>query len=179
MGGEIPEKTDERDVGPAELPDIETLVRDHHRVLYAYAYRLAGSAADAEDLTQQTYLIAQQKISQLRDGRKVRQWLFRVLRNGFIRSRQKKRPASASDLDVEIGQFAAAIDLDNLDSELLQNAIRELPDDYKIVVMMFYFDQLSYKEIAAELDSPIGTVMSRLARAKSALRNKLSGTKVG
>lgn len=152
---------------------IVDLVNEHYRVLYAYAYRLTGSTSDAEDLTQQTYLIAQQKMGQLRDVGKVRSWLFRVLRNRFLRTVQKKRPAPASELNLEIGEISADTRLEDLDSELLQTAIDALPHDFKLVVLMFYFDELSYKEIASELEVPIGTVMSRLARAKSLLRNKL------
>ena len=144
----------------------------------AYAYRLSGKASDADDLTQQTFLIAQQKIEQLRDEGKARAWLFRVLRNRFIRTLEKKRPVTAADSEIEIGEVPEDTTFEQFDSEMLQLAINDLPEDYKLVVLMYYFDELSYKEIAAEMDVPIGTVMSRLARAKTALRNKLSQTSV-
>jgi len=154
--------------------NISGLVEQHYRSVYAYAYRLTGKASDAEDLTQQTFLIAQQKIDQLRDDGKARHWLFRITRNQFIRTLEKKRPLTESDSKIEIGEIPEITMLDQFDSEMLQRAIDELPDDYRLVVLMYYFDELSYKEIAAEIDAPIGTVMSRLARAKTALRNKMS-----
>ncbi len=153
---------------------ISDLAEEHYRSVYAYAYRLSGKASDAEDLVQQTFLIAQQKIGQLRDDRKARSWLFRVLRNRFIRTLEKKRPVTASDTEIEIGEIPECEVIEDFDAEMLQIAINDLPDDFKLVVLMYYFDELSYKEIAAEIDIPIGTVMSRLARAKAALRNRLT-----
>ncbi len=153
---------------------IRELAEEHYRSVYVYAYRLSGKASDAEDLVQQTFLIAQQKIGQLRDDRKARSWLFRVLRNRFIRTLEKKRPVTASDTEIEIGEIPECGVIEDFDAEVLQIAINDLPDDFKLVVLMYYFDELSYKEIAAEIDIPIGTVMSRLARAKAALRNRLT-----
>lgn len=163
---------------PSGTRDIGVLVHEHYQSLYAYAYRLTGKTNDAEDLTQQTFLIAQQKIDQLRDGGKARHWLFRVMRNRFIRTLEKKRPLTESDSELEIGEIPESETFEKIDSELLQLAVNDLPDDYKLVVLMYYFDELSYKEIAAEIDAPIGTVMSRLARAKTALRNKMSQASV-
>ena len=66
------------------------LVADHHQELYRYAYRLSGSVSDAEDLTQQAFLIAQQKLGQVRDAGSVRGWLFTVLRNCYLKARGKR-----------------------------------------------------------------------------------------
>ncbi|MCA9216787.1 MAG: sigma-70 family RNA polymerase sigma factor [Planctomycetales bacterium] len=160
--------------GAQRMPDIGELVAEHYRAVYAYAYRLTGNANDAEDLVQHAFLIAQQKIDQLREASRAKSWLFRILRNCFLRSLEKKRPAAASDVAIEVADIAALDLVQEFDSELLQAAIDELPAEFKLVVVMFYFDQLSYKEIAKEIDSPIGTVMSRLARAKAALRRRLA-----
>ena len=177
MGVEEPAIGESREL-PSGARDVGVLVNEHYRSLYAYAYRLTGKASDAEDLAQQTFLIAQEKIEQLRDDDKARHWLFRVMRNRFIRTLEKKRPITESDSELDIGEVPESETLDSVDSELLQLAINDLPDDYKLVVLMYYFDELSYKEIAAEIDAPIGTVMSRLARAKTALRNKMSEASV-
>jgi RNA polymerase sigma-70 factor (ECF subfamily) len=151
------------------------LVDEHHRSLYAYAYRLSGSAADAEDLTQQTFLTAHRKLTQLRERDKALPWLYQVLRRHFLKSRRRRQPFSQTDFEIELQEFAPADAVDSpVDSEQLQQALGSLPDDYKLVLLMFYFEELSYKEIAEQLDIPIGTVMSRLARAKSALRTKLT-----
>ena len=158
--------------GDGEL-DIAQLVQAHHAAVYRYAYRLAGSVADAEDLTQQTFLIAQQKLTQIREPGKADRWLFAVLRSCFLKNRRRRKPSSASNLDIEIEEVAERAREDSVDRELLAHALKDLPDAYRIVLVMFYFEDLSYKEIAGQLSVPIGTVMSRLARAKSRLRQRL------
>lgn len=151
---------------------VAQLVADHHQELYRYAYRLSGSVPDAEDLTQQVFLVAQQKLSQVRDAGSVRGWLFTVLRNCYLKSRGRRLSLPIADYDCNaIAQCAAE---KPLDSEELQAAIDTLGDEFKIVVLMFYFEHRSYREIAEALDIPPGTVMSRLARAKQHLRRRLS-----
>lgn len=161
--------------------DIAQLVTDHHQTLYRYAYRLTGVAADAEDLTQQTYLIAQQKLSQVRDAQCARSWLFTVLRNCYLKSRRQRTNLPATDAEVDVNAIPETLAIDALgelavDSEQLQRAIDELADDFKLVVLMFYFEYRTYREIGEVLEIPLGTVMSRLARAKSHLRAALGWT---
>jgi RNA polymerase sigma-70 factor (ECF subfamily) len=158
---------------PAPRLDLARLVADHHGVLYRYAFRLTGSAPDAEDLTQQTFLVAQQKLGQLRDAENARAWLFTVLRNGYLKSFRKAVPQTAASIDLDVEALAAEETDEPFDRELLQRALDQLPDDFRLVVVMFYFEERSYREIAAELEVPIGTVMSRLARAKAGLRRLL------
>ncbi len=154
--------------------DITRLVDEHLPALYAYAYRLTGSVDEAEDLTQQTFLVAQQKIGQLRESIKVQAWLLRVLRNGFLKSRRKRVPVVASQIEMDVSQFSEDPGAEfHWDTERLQQALDELPDEFRAVVLMFYFEELSYRQIAEQLDVPIGTVMSRLSRAKHNLREKL------
>jgi len=154
---------------------IARLVRNHHREIYRYAYRLTGTVADAEDLSQQTFLIAQQKIDQLRDPAKANRWLMAVARNCFLKSLRRRRPSPAANLDMDMEEVGIVQppETQEVDSELLQAALNELPDQHRLILVMFYFDELSYKEIASELDVPMGTVMSRLARAKTRLRESL------
>jgi RNA polymerase sigma-70 factor (ECF subfamily) len=157
--------------------DITQLVADHHAVVYGYAYRLSGNEADAEDLTQQAFLVAQQKLGQLRSVESVRSWLLAITRNGFLKTCQRRRPVAAVDLQLNIDSIPAeSLDGEEIDHEWLQQAIDELPDTFKVVLVMFYFEECSYREIAKQLDLPIGTVMSRLARAKGHLRSKLFDT---
>lgn len=153
---------------------VERLIELHHRAVFRYAYRLAGTVADAEDLTQQTFLIAQQKGHQLREPDKANRWLFAVVRSCFLKSRRRRRPVPATTVDLEIDQVTAEPPRDELlDQQALDAAFAALPDLFRVVLAMYYFDELSYKEIAAELDLPIGTVMSRLSRAKQRLRQML------
>ena len=161
--------------GAAPRLSIAQLVQAHHQAVFRYAYRLVGSVPDAEDLAQQTFLIAQQKINQIREPEKADRWLFAVLRSCFLKNRRRRRPTSAANLDLDIDNVAIEPPADQqVDGELLQLALDELPDQHRLILAMFYFDELSYKDIAGELDVPIGTVMSRLARAKGRLRQQLT-----
>lgn len=148
------------------------LVADHHQELYRYAYRLSGSATDAEDLTQQAFLIAQQKLGQVRQSDSVRSWLFTVLRNCYLKARGKRIALPLADVDCSA--IPQHVPEQPVDTQELQEAIDALADEFKIVVLMFYFEHRSYREIAQQLEIPPGTVMSRLARAKQHLRRRLS-----
>jgi RNA polymerase sigma-70 factor, ECF subfamily len=154
--------------------DIAQLVAEHHRAVYRYSYRLTGSVHDAEDLTQQVFLVAQQKLGQLRNPPSARSWLFAILRNCFLKGQQRQRPVSMATLKTTIDSAVQEVSLDEeIDPEGLQQALNELPAKLRLVLVMFYFDDCSYREIAQQLALPIGTVMSRLARAKRHLRSKL------
>jgi RNA polymerase sigma-70 factor (ECF subfamily) len=154
--------------------EVARLVADHHAALYRYAYRLSGSATDAEDLVQQAFVTAQAHLDQVRCGDRVRSWLYAVLRNAFLKSRRRNVPVPAADLELSLESIPEDLPEEPLvDSAELQEALNSLLDEFRVVVLMFYFEQRSYKEIAAELGLPIGTVMSRLSRAKAQLREKL------
>ena len=161
--------------GQARL-DIAQLVAAYHAAVYRYAFRLTGSAADAEDLTQQTFLIAQQRLNQIREPDKADRWLFAVLRSCFLKNRRRRNPVSAANLELEIENIPEPPSaVEAIDGELLQQVLNELPDEYRLVVVMFYFEECSYKEIAKQLDIPIGTVMSRLHRGRARIRTHLEG----
>jgi RNA polymerase sigma-70 factor, ECF subfamily len=151
--------------------DVAKLVADHHRSVYQYAFRLTGSVQDAEDLAQQVFLIAQRKIGQLRDLDAAGSWLFAILRNCFLKDRQRRRPVLAGDLALDVDLMPDDAPPEAIDGNELQNALNRLPDAFRLVVVMFYFEECSYREIADQLQMPIGTVMSRLARAKGQLRS--------
>ncbi|HEX3870200.1 MAG TPA: sigma-70 family RNA polymerase sigma factor [Pirellulales bacterium] len=154
------------------------LVAQHHRELYQYAYRLTGSTWDAEDLTQQTFLAAHRKLHQLRDSDAARAWLFAVLRRSFSKLCKRRTPTTESSLDLTIDTIPAEAEADpfeqtSIDRQQLQKALNELPTGFRVVVLMYYFEECSYREMATRLKLPIGTVMSRLARAKRHLRTRL------
>ncbi|HEY1598629.1 MAG TPA: RNA polymerase sigma factor [Pirellulales bacterium] len=157
---------------PSDFP-IARLVVDHHADVYRYAYRLCGSTADAEDLTQQTFLAAQVKLTQLRAVESARAWLFAILRNCYLKSR-RRAPLPAANVELNVNEIPAQPPPESVvDRERLQAALNALPDDYKLVLLLFYFEEYSYREIADRLDIPLGTVMSRLSRAKGQLRGRL------
>lgn len=154
--------------------DVAQLVAEHHPAVYRYAYRLSGSVHDAEDLTQHVFLIAQQKLGQLRRVESAQSWLFAILRNCFLKARQRQRPVPAVNLQLDVETVPAEIPPDlEIDRERLQEAIDQLPAPFRVVLVMFYFEECSYRQIAEGLELPIGTVMSRLARAKRHLRSRL------
>jgi RNA polymerase sigma-70 factor (ECF subfamily) len=166
----------QRHEAPAS-PDLAGLVRQHHAAVYGYAFRLCGAPAEAEDLTQQTFLIAQQKLGQLREPERARGWLLAIARSCFLKSRRKARPLSAADVELAVDEIAAPVpEAEAIDREQLAATLAELPDEFRLVLLMFYFEDLSYQAIAEALEIPIGTVMSRLSRAKAHLRRRLSGT---
>lgn len=154
--------------------DVAALVVAHHAAVYRYAFRLCGCPAEAEDLAQQTFLIAQQKLYQLREPERACAWLLAVVRSCFLKSIRKPRPMPAASADWAEQVAAIPPETEEIDREQLSAALAELPDEFRLVVVMFYFEELSYQEIAEELEIPIGTVMSRLSRAKGHLRRRLS-----
>ena len=148
---------------------VADLVRDYHKAVYHYAYRLTGCVQDAEDLTQQVFLLAQKGLCQLRNRTAARSWLFSILRNCHLKDRQRQRPALASDIGVDISGLCSESKT-NWNSDELQAALQRLPQKSRLLLAMFYFDDCSYREIAKMLNVPLGTVMSRLARARTRLR---------
>lgn len=159
--------------------ELADLVRQHYALLYRYAYRLAGTAADAEDLTQQTYLTAQRKLDQLREPARAKNWLFAILRNIYLKDLRDRGRESVVSMEcmAELGTEAESDGLP--DHEELQAALLALPEEYRTPLILFYFEEFSYKEIAEQMGTPIGTVMSRLARAKSYLRRRLAESPAG
>jgi RNA polymerase sigma-70 factor (ECF subfamily) len=154
-------------------------VSEYHADLFRYAFRLSGNEADAEDLTQQTFLTALDRLHQLRDPQRARSWLFTVLRNAFLKACRRNTPRNASSLDMEIDAIAEPLPAEtDFDPERLQQAIDHLDPEFRVVVSMFYFEECSYREIAEQLGLPLGTVMSRLSRAKQHLRTRLVESQV-
>lgn len=169
MGGEIGNS----EMASDEL-DIESLIDEHSGAVFRYAYRLVGTQSDAEDLTQQAFLIAHQKLGQLKTATSARGWLFTIVRNCYLKGLRKKNPTCASAIELNVEEIPQRTkDLPPIDSSTLQQSINSLPEEFKIVVVLYYFEKLSYKEIAEKLELKIGTVMSRLSRAKGRMRQLL------
>jgi RNA polymerase sigma-70 factor, ECF subfamily len=167
---------------PGNQRNVQQLVDDYYAALYRYAYRLSGSAADADDLTQEAFCKAQLNLRQLRDASRARPWLFSILRNAYLHRVRADRQVRWVPLEVaaEIAEAAADTDVPpEVDPERLQQALAELPEGFRTPVILFYFEEFSYRDIAEQMDLPIGTVMSRLARAKGHLRARLLAAPVG
>lgn len=163
--------------GVAESPvSIDQLISDHSKPLFGYGYRLTGSVADAEDLTQQTFMIAHQKLDQLRCSQSAKSWLCAILRSCWLKSIRRNKPTPASHFEMDLDEILEQkADESTVDEILIQQAVSELPDDYRLVLLMFYFEELSYQQIAEKLGVKMGTVMSRLSRAKDRVKRRLDG----
>lgn len=144
---------------------VAALVERHYQRVYAYAFRLSGSTCDAEDLAQQAFLQAQRKLHQLRGD--AAGWMSTIVRNLWLKElrRRGRKPAALGLVDAPIEEDRSLEYKDEL-----QTALRRLDDDHRTVLLMHYFEAMSYKEIAATLRTPVGTVMSRLHRARARLR---------
>lgn len=155
---------------------VRELIDAHYESLYRYAYRLSGSAADAEDLTQETFAKAISRLPQLRDRERAKAWLFRILRNAYLHKARDDRRGRLVSLDAAdvFAPAADEADTPDVDPAKLQAALNELDETFRTPLILFYFEEFSYRDIADQMDLPIGTVMSRLARAKAYLRAKLA-----
>jgi RNA polymerase sigma-70 factor (ECF subfamily) len=159
---------------PGKQRTVQRLVDEHYAALFRYAYRLCGCAADAEDLTQDAFCKAQLNLTQLREPERAKAWLFSILRNAYLHRLRADRNQHCVSLDG-IGDLPEPLPepLPPVDPERLQEALNELPEVFRTPVILFYFDDFSYRDIAEQMDLPLGTVMSRLARAKAHLRERL------
>lgn len=153
---------------------VNRLVEEHHEMLYRFAFRLSGSRIDAEDLTQETYLVAQTRHEQLRKKSCARSWLCTILRNLFLKNLRKQQKVPTFLVEEPPAVEEPLADDSEISAEVLQMALQELPEEFRTPLILYYFDEMSYKQIASFLDVPIGTVMSRLARGKTHLRSRLS-----
>jgi len=156
--------------------------------LYSAAMRLTHNPQDAEDLVQDTFAKAYASFHQYQDGTNLKAWMYRILTNTFINSyRKKQREPLQSDADgVEDWQLVRAEAhtsrglrsaeteaLDHLPDADVKKALQELPSDFRMAVYLADVEGFAYKEIAEIMDTPIGTVMSRLNRGRSMLRSLL------
>jgi RNA polymerase sigma-70 factor (ECF subfamily) len=159
---------------PGSQRRVQKLVDDHYASLYRYAYRLSGSSSEAEDLTQETYCQAQLKLGQLRDPERAKAWLFSILRNNYLHRVRAEKHEQRVSLEG-LGDLPERLPepLPRVDPERLQQVLGELPEVFRTPVILYYFEDFSYRDIAEQMDLPIGTVMSRLARARAHLRSQL------
>lgn len=154
------------------------LVDAHYAPLYRFALSLARNPADAGDLVQQTFYIWATKGHALREAAKAKTWLFTTLYREFLRGRRRaSRAISLEDLPPGGEVTAEEVDrVTRLDAAVVLAALQEVDEVFRAPLTLFYLEDLSYAEIAATLDVPIGTVMSRLSRGKAQLRAVLART---
>ena len=160
------------------------LAQNQTRFLYNVALKYAGNRYDAEDLVQETLYTAYSKFYQLRDSRKFKSWMFAILRNHFLKWQRKKAPVQMDEFENGIDYLAQleSVSLQpdtasgyerKVEAETIQSILDKLPEKYKTVLILYYMEDSAYQEIAEMLGVPIGTVMSRLSRAKQMMKKAL------
>lgn len=150
----------------------QRLINEFHPAVYRYAFWLTGCQTTAEDITQDVFMRAFRGIHNLRSQEAAKSWLMTITRNEFARWCQKRVPTPVETITEPNEQSDNTLQAVE-DVEWVRHALLELPHDFRIVVLMYYFEQRTYAEIAEHLEIPIGTVMSRLSRGKKQLRNAL------
>jgi RNA polymerase sigma-70 factor, ECF subfamily len=152
--------------------------------LYSYAVVLSRNRAEAEDLVQETCLRALRAMGRLRSDSNIKSWLFTILRNIWLNQVRQSQNAQTVELDADGTDAKSPVDtakdplaeyLSNVEQEQVRTAIQQLPLEFREIIILREYEELPYEEIARLLDCPVGTVMSRLARARSKLRDLLSG----
>lgn len=163
---------------------VNQLVLKHQARAYQFAYRLTGNPDDAADLVAEAFVRVYTALPRFRKDSQFTTWLFRIVTNCFLDARKKesRRPtdqledtwleADAKSTIVESESPVEASERSERE-EVMQKAIGQLPDYQRAMIVMFHVENLSYEDIAATLDLPIGTVKSRLNRARLALREIL------
>jgi RNA polymerase sigma-70 factor, ECF subfamily len=161
-----------------QLPGFEQLAIPLFASLYNFAHWLSQNQTDAEDLVQETYLKAWRNYESFEPGTNFRAWIFRILKNSFLGSRSKLECRMTLTLDSEEDLPATlatpeSLLLGRFEIDTVQRAIEQLPLNFREVLLLCDVEEASYREIAEILSIPIGTVMSRLARARKIVRESL------
>jgi RNA polymerase sigma-70 factor (ECF subfamily) len=160
--------------------EFETLAMEQLDLLYRIAKRLMRNPSAAEDLVQETYLRALRSYESF-DLKEfgIRPWLLRIMHNLHLSrfKREKRQPATLQDGQLEaaskgVGQPLPRDNFEGMDQQLVR-AVEQLPEEYQTALLLWAIEEMSYKEIAVALEVPIGTVMSRLHRARARLSDLL------
>ncbi len=153
------------------LARTERLLEEHQQGVFRYAYRLSGCAATAEDIAQEVFLRAFRSLHQLRDEAAAGGWLLVIARNEFLRHCRRRAASGEVIVDPQDCDTAAEQAPPQIENqEWVAKALEQLSEEFRLVLLMYYFEELSYAQIAEQLNIPLGTVMSRLSRGKAHLK---------
>ena len=160
--------------------DYEQAVNSFYEGLYRFAFSLAGNADDACELTQETFARLVAKGGQLRDRSKVKSWLFTTLYRIYLgwKRRETRHPhLEIASVEEELPPVTPDM-VDKLENEALLQSLLELDERHRVPLTLHYFENHSYSEISELLDVPVGTIMSRLTRAKEMMRKLLAAKSI-
>jgi RNA polymerase sigma-70 factor (ECF subfamily) len=153
---------------------------EHIDALFGYAMALTRNQSEAEDLVQETYLRAVRAANQLAPDSNIKSWLFVIMRNAWL-NQLRHRQTGPRFVELETEEIVTDVSLNphvvylrKIEREQVQEAIAQLPANYREIIVLRDLEGYSYQDIANLLDCPAGTVMSRLARARGKLKERLS-----
>ena len=161
--------------------DYEVAVSSFYEGLYRFAYSLAGNANDACELTQEAFARLLVKGGQVRDHSKIKSWLFTTLYRVYLgwKRREIRHPhLEIATVEAELPPVTPDT-VDQLEIEAVAQSLLALEERYRVPLMLHYFEDHSYAEISELLDTPVGTIMSRLSRGKDLLRKSLAAKSIG
>ena len=147
--------------------------------LYNFAHWLTQDRAPAEDLVQETYMKALRGFSSFQQGTNFRAWMYRILRNTFLTTQAGLKASVSLDSDDEpiepaVPETPESVLLARVEREAIQIALEKLPVKFREIILLCDLEEMSYQEIGETLGIPMGTVMSRLSRARKAMRELLA-----
>ena len=168
---------------------IDQLLQEHFKSIYNLAYRLTGNYDDAQDVISEAFLRVYNALPRFRGDANFSTWLYRIVMNVFLDERKKRRLRQHDSLEAMVqldeGEVQRQIEDDSPgpveaiergeEAVIVQRAVLALPEAQRTMIALYHFQELSYEEIAAIIKLPIGTVKSRLNRARLALKSKLQG----
>lgn len=166
---------------PSQNDSFEALAMPLFDSLYNFAHWLTQNREEAEDLVQETYTKALKGFGSFQAGTNFRAWIFRILRNTFLTSRTGLKtmvPLNEEEDEVILpvrAETPESILIDRSNRAMLEAAIEQLPVAFREVILLCDVEEMSYQEISETLSIPIGTVMSRLSRARKTVRTALQG----
>jgi RNA polymerase sigma-70 factor (ECF subfamily) len=175
-------KVPEQRAGAASFEELAMPLFDQ---LYNFARWLTQDTAEAEDLVQETFTKALRGFSSFQEGTNFRAWMYRILRNSFLSSRTGLKTMIPLDAEEDESLLPSesitpeTVLIEKADREIVQQALTDLPVPFREILLLCEVEEMSYQDIAETLAIPIGTVMSRLSRARKALRILLRKTTSG
>jgi RNA polymerase sigma-70 factor (ECF subfamily) len=169
-----------------DFGSFEELAMPHFAKLYNFAHWLTQDRAAAEDLVQETYMKALRGFSSFQQGTNFRAWMYKILRNTFLTTKAGLKVSVSLDSDGDdrpaepaVTETPESVLLSRAEIETIQNALEKLPVKFREIILLCDLEEMSYQEIGQTLGIPIGTVMSRLSRARKAMRELLAANLQG